>query len=203
MSYAKRVQVVNRSSNLMCNNLCSILSDFEIPALQIIKEITSFEIFHHNIDVVRVLKNIIKANDIWMLTNFKNFNFSFKKFNIFKTKFFFLDNFNRNFPAWLLMKCSLYEAILSFSQTLFKVIEIMKISISNCLLNLLDPLISLIFGLKVIYSTLIWENEHERVHDSLILHHFFHFTLNKYTSKTLHIFMSLITLVLITVQFLA
>lgn len=99
MSYAKRVQVVNRSSDLMCNNLCSILSDFEISALQIIKEITSFEIFHHNIDVVRVLKNIIKANDIWMLTNFKNFNFSFKKFNIFKTKFFFLDNFNRNFPA--------------------------------------------------------------------------------------------------------
>jgi|APSaa5957512535_1039671.scaffolds.fasta_scaffold103272_2 hypothetical protein len=79
----------------------------------------------------------------------------------------------------------------------------MKVGITNSLLDLLDPLVPLRFGLQVINSSLVGEDQHKRKHDRIVLHEFFHLTLDEHTSQALHVFVLLITLVFVGIQFFA
>lgn len=101
------------------------------------------------------------------------------------------------------MFSSLDETILSFSEGLFKIIKIMKVSVSDGLLDLLDPLISLSKGIQVINSSFVGENQHEWVKNCrIVLEQFFSLTFNENTCQTLHIFMLLISLIFVRVKFL-
>ena len=68
----------------MGNHPSSWLSDDEVFVVQIWEEVASSEHLHNDIDVVLILKNIMEFDYVRMLTNFKNLNLSFKKFQIFE-----------------------------------------------------------------------------------------------------------------------
>ena len=75
----------------------SLFSDFEVLGLEVVEEITSLEVLHDDVNVVRILKNIVESDDVWMLAHFQYFNFSFEQFEILEGQLFLFDNFNCNF----------------------------------------------------------------------------------------------------------
>lgn len=77
MSDTEWMQVINGSCYLMSYLSCSFLWDFKIFEFKISKEISSFKVFHHDVNIVWIFKNIIKPNNVWVLTNLKYLNFSF------------------------------------------------------------------------------------------------------------------------------
>ena len=51
----------------------------ELPLFQITEEVSTFEYFHNNVDVVLVLKYVIQPNDVVVLAYLKHFNFSLEQ----------------------------------------------------------------------------------------------------------------------------
>ena len=51
----------------------ALLTNFEIPSLQMSEEISTWKLFHNDVDVILSLKNIKKSNDMGMLANFEDF----------------------------------------------------------------------------------------------------------------------------------
>jgi len=74
---SKRVQIEDGRGDLMSNCFSSLLRNFEVLGLKIVEEIATFQVLHYYVDVIRVLKNIIKSDYIWMLAYFQDFYFSF------------------------------------------------------------------------------------------------------------------------------
>jgi hypothetical protein len=99
MRNTKTMQVVNSSCDLMSNLFGSILRDLEVLSLKVREEISSLEIFHDDVDVVRVLKHIIESNDIRMLADLEYLNFSLEKLDILKRQLFLLDDLDSDFLA--------------------------------------------------------------------------------------------------------
>jgi hypothetical protein len=62
------------------------------------------------------------------------------------------------------MDSSFDQTIFSFSKGLFQLIEVMEVGVTNRLLDLLDPLVPLRFGLQIVDSSLIGEYQHEWKH---------------------------------------
>jgi hypothetical protein len=68
----------------MSNLSSSVLWNFELPLFQVIKEVSSLQVFHDNVDIVLVFKNVFKFNDVRVLADFQDFDFSFQQFLIFQ-----------------------------------------------------------------------------------------------------------------------
>jgi len=83
----------------MSNLFGSILRDLEVLSLKVREEISSLEILHDDVDVVRVLKHIIESNDIRMLADLEYLNFSLEKLDILKRQLFLLDDLDSDFLA--------------------------------------------------------------------------------------------------------
>jgi len=101
------------------------------------------------------------------------------------------------------VKASFDESIFTFAKVLLELVEIMQVCVSNSLLNFVNPLISFFFGLKIINSPLVWKDKHEWEHHRSVVHELFLLTFDEYSSKRLHVFVLLVTLVFIAVQFFA
>lgn len=147
----------------MCNHLCSLLGNFEVFGFEVREEVTTLKILHDDVDIVGVLKDIVESNDVRMLADFEHFDFSFEQLDIFKGKFFFLDDLHSYFFARFFVLSSLDEAVLTFTEGLFKLVEVVQVGVSNCLLNLVYPLVSLNQSVQVVYSPLVGEDQHEWV----------------------------------------
>lgn len=50
----------------------------ELSLLQKAKEVAALQQFHNNVDVVLVFEHIVQPNDVWVLTYFEYFDFSFQ-----------------------------------------------------------------------------------------------------------------------------
>ena len=72
MGYAKRMKVVDASSNLAGYLPRSILRYLEVLGLQVREEVTSFEVLHDDINVIGIFENIKKSYNIWVLAYFEN-----------------------------------------------------------------------------------------------------------------------------------
>lgn len=83
MGDTERVQVEDSGCNLVSDVLCPVFGYLEVLGLQIVEEIAASEVFHDDVNVVAVFENIIESNDIWMLADFKNLDFSLEQLNIF------------------------------------------------------------------------------------------------------------------------
>jgi len=70
------VKIEDSSGNLMSNSFSSLLRNFEVPRLEIVEEITTLQVLHHDINVIRIFKNIIKPYNIWVLAYLQHLNFS-------------------------------------------------------------------------------------------------------------------------------
>lgn len=76
MCDTERVEIVECSSYLMGNDLSSVLGNGEFPLFKVGEEVSAGEVFHHDVDVVLVLKYIKESDDIRMLAHLKYLNFS-------------------------------------------------------------------------------------------------------------------------------
>jgi len=181
MSNSKRVKIEDCRRYLMGYRPSPLLCDFEILWLQVIEEIASLQVFHDDIYEVRILKHVVKTNNIGMLTHFKNLNFSFQKLHVFQGKVFFLNNFYSYVLARLFVWCSFHQTILAFSKRFFKVIEIMQVCISNSFFYFIYPLVSLLLSFEVINSTFVWKDKHKGPYNDTIILFFFSLTFNEYS----------------------
>lgn len=77
VSYSERVQIEDGRGDLMSNGFSSLLGNLEVLRLEIVEEIATFQVLHYYVNVIRVLKNIVKSDDIRMLAYFQDFYFSF------------------------------------------------------------------------------------------------------------------------------
>ena len=82
MSYTVRMQVVQSGSNLMGKLLGAFFRDSERTLLKIAEKITTVELFHDDVDVVLILKDIQKANNVRVLTHLEDLDLSALKLNI-------------------------------------------------------------------------------------------------------------------------
>ena len=79
---SKRVEVVNRSGQLMSDDASSILTDSEVLGVQVGEEVTAAEHFHDDVDVVLVLEYIVELDDVGVLADFQHFNLSFQQLQV-------------------------------------------------------------------------------------------------------------------------
>ena len=109
------MKVIDGSSHLMRNDTGSSLSDDEVLGVQVRKEVASAKHFHHNVNIVLVLKHVIELDDVRVLTYFQNLNFSFQQLQVLQLKLFLLDDFDCNFRSCLLVDRILHKSILPFA----------------------------------------------------------------------------------------
>lgn len=76
MSNTERVQIIQSSSDLMSNYFGSLLSDCELSSLKVSEQVTPTEIFHYNVDIVLVFKDVEESNYVWMLAHLENLDLS-------------------------------------------------------------------------------------------------------------------------------
>jgi len=82
MSNTKGMKVKDGSGYLMRDLSGSLLSDFEVLALEVGEEVSSLEVLHDDVYVVRILKDIVESDDVGMLAHFQYFYLSFKQLKI-------------------------------------------------------------------------------------------------------------------------
>jgi len=76
------MQVVQSGSNLMGKLLGAFFWDSERTLLKIAEKITAVELFHDDVDVVLILKDIQKANNVRVLAHLEDLDLSALKLNI-------------------------------------------------------------------------------------------------------------------------
>lgn len=102
--------------------------------------------FHHNENILMVLKYVEQSNDVWMLANLKNLNLSFVKLKVFWIHLFLLENFDRYFFTSLFVNSQLYSSEFSFPYGFLNFVVRKYVLVSNCLFEFSNPksIISLI-----------------------------------------------------------
>ena len=60
----------------MRNDTSSSFSDYEVFAMQVWKEVASAKHFHHDVNIVLILKHVIELDNIGVLAYFQHLNFS-------------------------------------------------------------------------------------------------------------------------------
>lgn len=115
MGNAEIVQVVQRDGDLMRELPCTIFRQPEPPLLKVGEEVAAGEEFHHDENVILVLENVFKLDDVRMLANFEDFNLALKHLLIFQRQIFFLDDLDGNFFACLLMDSFLYKSVFALA----------------------------------------------------------------------------------------
>lgn len=139
-----------------------------------------------------------------MLANLEHLDFSFEQLDILEGQFFLLHNLDCDLLAGLLVLCSLDETILTLSEGLLQLVEVVQVGVSDSLLNFLHPLVSLHQGVKVVDSSLVGEDQHEWIKSgSVVLEQLLCFTLDKHSCQRLHIFVLLVSLLFVGVKLFA
>jgi len=77
MGNTEGMQVENGGCNLMSDCLCTLLGDLEVLRLEIVEEVPTLQVFHDDINVVRVLKHIKEPYNVRMLAHLEDLNFTF------------------------------------------------------------------------------------------------------------------------------
>ena len=78
MSDAKRVQIVDRCSQLVCNVSGKVLRDDKLTFVEEREEVTAIEDLHHDVYRVLILEDVEELYYVWMLANFEHLNLSFQ-----------------------------------------------------------------------------------------------------------------------------
>lgn len=103
MSNSKTMKIENGSGNFMAHLSGFILSDLKVSTFEVVEEISSFEVFHYDVDVVLVFKYIKQSDNIWMLANLKDLDFPFLKLNVLCGHCLLFHDLNSDFLPCFLM----------------------------------------------------------------------------------------------------
>lgn len=63
------MKVENGSGNFMAHLSSFILRDLEVSTFKVVEKISTFKVFHNDVNIVLVFKHIKQSDDVWMLTN--------------------------------------------------------------------------------------------------------------------------------------
>ena len=110
------MQIVNRSRQLVCNAAGELLANYKFSLVQKRKEVTAIEHFHHDVNRVLVLENVIEFYNVGVLADLKHLNLSLEQFKIFERELFLFDDFDCTFLVGFLVNCRLYQSILALAQ---------------------------------------------------------------------------------------
>lgn len=127
MGHSVRVQVVEGCRNLMRELLRPVLSYRELPLLQVAEQVATVKLFHDDVDVVLILKDIEEANNVWMLTHFENFDFSSLQLNILDRHLPLGHDLDSHGLSALLVDGGLHKAELALAESLLDLIEVKDI----------------------------------------------------------------------------
>lgn len=145
---SKFVQILNRCSNLCCQVFSSSFFDLKIFLFQIVKHVWPFQVFHYNEPLLIILKDIKNFDDVWMLTNFHNLNFSALHLHFSSCKVFLIHNFDCTFSTILDVFSKFHFSKFSFSQCFLAIkqsvysnfIKLFNVIETNCFLNMKYPI---------------------------------------------------------------
>ena len=94
MGDSEILEIEHCGGDLMADLLDFAFFKFIVFGLVIMEQRASVQVFHHNVDVLRVLKDIKESDDMGMLTYLQDLNFSFVKLEIFGIHLLFLQDFD-------------------------------------------------------------------------------------------------------------
>jgi hypothetical protein len=188
----------------MSNDLGSLLWDCELSLFKVSEQISSGQVFHDDVDIVLVFKDVEQSDDVRVLAHLEDLNFSALKLYVRDCHFLLGHDLNGNTLACLLMNTLFNKAKLSLAQGVFDVIEVIQTRVTNDFLDSLDPFLFFFKSKKVVGSDLIgWENQFEWVESSRTVQMLLWFVLDEDSNQIVHAFVFVLMLVSVDVQFLA
>ncbi len=136
---SEAVEVVKCGGQGVGDFACSVLIESELSLFEEGEEVASFQIFHYNVDVVLVFKDVIEQDNIFVLTDFEDFNLSFEQLLILERKIFSLHNLNSDFFSSFLVDSSFDNTVLALTEIFLNIVVVEKIGVSNRLFDGLHP----------------------------------------------------------------
>jgi len=92
------VHIVDASGDLMSYVPCTVLRDLELPSVEVLEEITARAVLKHNVDVLRILKNIDHPYDVRVLADLEHLNLSFLQLELFQSYVHLLYDLDGHLP---------------------------------------------------------------------------------------------------------
>lgn len=89
MDYAKRVEEVKGSADLVGKLTSTRLRNLETPLVEVIKKVTTTKVLKNNEELLVVLKDVQKSDYIGVLSNLQDLNLTHLHFHFFQLEFLF------------------------------------------------------------------------------------------------------------------
>ena len=184
MGHTVGVEVVEGGSDLVRELLGALLSHSERALFQVGEEITSVELLHNDIDVVLVLKKIKKTDDMRVLAHLEDFDLTTLQLHILHGHLLFGHDLHGDGLARLLVDSGLDETEFTLAESLFDLIEVKDIGVSDDLFDGGHPTLLLGTISKVVASSLVGrEDELEGVQHGGAIKLLFSLILDEHANK--------------------
>ena len=139
-----------------------------------------------------------------VLTHFEDLNLTSLKFNILNRHLLLGHNLDCHRLPRLFVKGRLDETKLTFSKSLFDLIEIEDIGVSDNLFDCCHPSLLLSAVREVVGSGLVWrEDQLERIENGCAVELLLSLVFDEDTNQTMHTLMLLFSLILVDIELLA
>lgn len=177
--------------------LCDVLSHSEFALFKERKQIATFKIFHDNVEVVLIFKNVIQLDDVGVLANLEHLHLSLEQLLVLDVEVLLLHDFDSDLLATLFVDAKLDDSVFPLAEVVSQLIEIEDVGIANRFFNGIHPSIFFLLlqvipmvtylRLQIVNSTFIGEDQHERVKHCSIVTYFFGLILDMNSDQRLHV----------------
>lgn len=181
--------------------LCTFLRNGEIPLFKVSEQITAAQLLHDDVDVVLILEDIKKANDVRMLAHLENLDFPSLQLDVLNRHLLLAHDLDCDTLASLLVGSRFDQPEFTFPKRLFDLVVVEKVAVADCLFDGSHPLVLVFLFQQVVGSWLIsWENQCERVKNSRTVEVFLRIIFEEDSTKIMHAFVLLLILVLVHIE---
>ena len=188
----------------MCQLLCTLLWNTEIALFKVSEQIAAAQLLHNDVDVVLILEDIKKADDVRVLAHFENLDFPSLQLDVLDGHLFLAHDLDCNTLASLLVDSRFDQSEFTFSKRLFDLVVVEKVTVADSLLDSIHPLILVLLFQQVVGSWLVSrENQCERVENSRAVQVFFRVIFDENSTKIMHAFVLLLVLVFVHIELIA
>lgn len=115
MGDTERVQVEQGGGQLMGEFLRALFGDSEITSFEVVEQISTGEVLHHDVNVVLVLEEIQKSDNVRVLAHLQDFDFTSLELNILNRHFLLGHDLDSNLFASLLVDTGLDQTEFTLS----------------------------------------------------------------------------------------
>jgi hypothetical protein len=132
-----------------------VLGDLELSPVQVLEQVPARAVLEDYVDVLRVLEDVNQPDDVRVLADLEDLDFSLLKLQLLKRHVFLLNNLDGHLPLRLLVDGELHLPELPFTKVLMNIIEILDGRVPHSTLDVLHPLIPLVLEPAVEHAHLI------------------------------------------------